>query len=66
MALPTLSDMTGFQFSYLGQPFVESGASTSIDLTHFGFSFVGQPFVRNANTSAVVSSEVPVMVAFNF
>ena len=44
MSLPTRDDLLTMDFSYMGQPFVQTATKSGIDLNTLDYSYLGQPF----------------------
>lgn len=67
MALPVKSDLEKMDYSYLGQPFVNVPAKSSIDLTTMDYAYQAQPFVGNpAASSPAVTIYNAVFFGCNF
>lgn len=66
MALPTKEQISNFDYSYLGQPFVRYAAKSTIDVSNFDYSYLGQPYsVNSEQEEPVVSAEEEDKTIFN-
>jgi hypothetical protein len=44
MALPTRDNLLTMDFSYMGEPFVQVAAKSSVDTDGLDYSYLGEPF----------------------
>jgi hypothetical protein len=44
MALPTKDDLQNLDYTYLGQPFVNVVAKSSVETSNLDYVYLGQPF----------------------
>lgn len=51
MALPTKTNLLTLDYTYLGEPFCNVPAKSSIDLSSADYVYQGEPFVSNPDTS---------------
>lgn len=65
MSLPTSTDLLTMNYSFLGQPFVNIPAKSTINLLTMDYSYLGQPFVSNgAATVTTINSGAAFLLNF--
>lgn len=63
MALPTPDNLKTMDYAYLGAPFVDIPAKSSIDLKTMDYAFLAQPFVSNYGSAP---APIDTTAFFNF
>lgn len=58
MGLPTESEITGLDISYLGEPFFWVKSSPSIDTSGMDWSYLGEPFVTDYGAGGVPTTYI--------
>lgn len=56
MPKPTKQDLSGLDYSWLGQPFVRYAAKSTINTSDLDYSFLAQPFVTAGDVIFASSS----------